>query len=102
MARFSSEQLRDKALQALEEAYLACRDGPVAPTAALRFALAWLGNEAEDRAPFDEFWKVVTGGGDKGVNPTIVDLMRSSNADGALRAIYRASALERPMSGPGA
>jgi hypothetical protein len=94
--RFSAEQLRNKALQALGEACAASRAAPVPASAALRFALAWLGNEAGDRAAFDAFWKAVTGAGDKGVNPTLVDVLRKSKSDQALRAIHVELGLDPP------
>ncbi|MEA3042955.1 MAG: hypothetical protein QOH47_793 [Sphingomonadales bacterium] len=94
--RFSAEQLRDKALQALEEACTRSGREAVEQSAALRFALAYLGNDVADRAAFDAFWKAVTGGGDKGINPTMVHMLRKSNADQALRSIYLALGLERP------
>lgn len=94
--RFSAEQLRDKALQALQEARAACLSKPLKPTAALRFALAYLGNDIGDRTAFDAFWKAVTGGGDKGINPTLVHMMRSSAAGQALRGIYLELGLDPP------
>jgi hypothetical protein len=50
-------ELRDKALAAVEEAGRDALAGPVARTEALRFTLAFLANFAEDRRPFDLFWR---------------------------------------------
>lgn len=94
--RFSADQLRDKALHVLEEAYSANRTKAVEPTRALRFALAYLGNEIDDREPFDTFWQAVTGGQDKDMSPSIVHLRRSAMVDGALFRIYQALGLDRP------
>lgn len=61
------DQLIFKALCALEETCSAMADGPVAPTAQLRFLLAFLCQASgpdelgqPHRASFDEFWSVAT------------------------------------------
>jgi muramidase (phage lysozyme) len=61
MPRFAQEQLVDKALMALREAMTDCYHSGrgVAPTRALRFALAFL-YTGGDRQPFDDFWRDVT------------------------------------------
>jgi hypothetical protein len=58
--RFTNDELVDKALAALEEVYLRAKDEPIEPTPALRFLLAFLANEAQERWPFDTFWKEAT------------------------------------------
>jgi hypothetical protein len=88
--RFSSEQLRDKALQALEEACARAKDAPVAPTAELRFTLAYLANQAEERWPFDYFWKEATG---QGSGPQ-TGRLQSLNA--SLNGIYLQVGMQRP------
>jgi hypothetical protein len=94
-SRFTPEQLRDKALAALEEAVTQCRSKPLKPTRTLRFALAFLGNQVGETTPFTEFWQAVTSKGED-INPMIAPMLRSSKADGALHRIYLALGLERP------
>jgi hypothetical protein len=53
-------QLIRKALLALDEAIDQARIKPVAPTFALRFALAWLFTQSNGwREPYDAFWRVI-------------------------------------------
>ena len=86
MAGFSADQLRDKALLALEEAIQESRYHPVRRTLALRFALAFLwARSGGDRSPYDECWRALTQ----------EDLWRFSAAESALGAIYRALGIER-------
>lgn len=94
--RFTPEQLRDKALYAVEEAFEQCRAGPVAPSRSLRFALAYLANPGGGREGFDMFWKAVTGAHDREWGPQAADLLRVSNARAGLVGIYRSLGLERP------
>jgi hypothetical protein len=55
---FAAEQLRDKALEAVEEAAGLARDGPIERSKALAFALAYLwAYGGGDRAPFVHFWR---------------------------------------------
>ena len=85
--RFGSDQLRDKALLALEEAVVECRYRRPRRTFALRFALAYLwATSGTDRGPFDDFWAAL--GHDK--TPWSFGV-----ADGALLAIYGALGLSR-------
>jgi hypothetical protein len=62
MTRFGMAELRDKALAAIEEAAsdAADRHQVVPRTLSLRFALAFLANFSDDRAPFDGLWRAVT------------------------------------------
>ena len=86
--RFGSDQLRDKALLALEEAVQECRYRTPRRSFLLRFALAYLyGHSKGDRGPFDSFWAAM--GEPK--NP-----WSFGGASDALTAIYRALGLERP------
>ncbi|MDQ4087372.1 MAG: hypothetical protein M3177_05095 [Pseudomonadota bacterium] len=85
--RFGRDQLRDKALLALEEAVVECRYGRPRRSHALRFALAYLwASSGADRRPFEDFWQAL--GHEK--TPWSFGV-----ADGALLAIYRALGRER-------
>lgn len=62
MARIGPDQLRQLALEAIEEAAAASHLGPVPRTRGLALALAWLlhyGKEGEalPRWPFEAFWR---------------------------------------------
>ena len=59
MRRFGMTELRGQALAAVDEAAEQTKEGPVRRSLALRFALAFLANFAEDRWPFDNFWRAV-------------------------------------------
>ena len=59
MRRFAMTELRDRALLAIDEAADQATRAPVSRTLALRFALAFLVNFAEERWPFDNFWRAV-------------------------------------------
>ena len=84
---FGSEQLRDKALLALEEAVQECRYRQPHRSFALRFALAYLwALSRTDRQVFDRFWQVL---GDP-KSP-----WSFGAANGALLAIYKALGVER-------
>ena len=85
--RFTADQLRDRALLALEEAVVECRYRRPRRSFALRFALAYLwATSGADRGPFEVFWTAI--GHDK--TPWSFGV-----ADGALLAIYVALGLER-------
>lgn len=80
------EQLRNKALLALEDALQELRYRKVRRSAALRFTLAYLWTCSRgDRAPFDEFWHALAS-----TTP-----WRIGTADGALRKIYREVGVDR-------
>jgi hypothetical protein len=79
--RFGMSDLRERALAAVDEAAELSKDGPVQRTLALRFALAFLSNFAEERWPFDNFWKAIV---------TPVDNARWPTAHAARNAIRRA------------
>ena len=55
------EELRDKALLALEDAVQECRYRRPRPSEAVKFALAylWAYSGCGDREPFDEFWRAM-------------------------------------------
>lgn len=84
---FGVEQLRDKALAALEEAAEQSCNGPIQRTRALRFALAYLwAYSGADRGMFDWFWRSLA---------TDNDIGRSQNVNASLNGIYRACGVER-------
>lgn len=61
---------------------------PIAPTPGLRFALAYLANDAgEDRWAFDNFWKAVTSNQD--------GASRRQRASASLNTIYRLTGARR-------
>ncbi len=83
---FAADQLRDKALMALEEALQDVRYPPARRPLSLRFALAYLWTVSPgDRAPFEQFWRAL--------NETSPGSFGS--ADMALKRIYAALSLER-------
>lgn len=81
MHRFAMHELRERAIAALAEAVEQTHQGPVKRTLALRFALAFLANFADERWPFDNFWRAISGKLDNG---------RWQGANAALNAIKRA------------
>lgn len=84
---FGPEQLRGKALLALEEAVQECRYRRPRRGFALRFALAYLWTTSGgDRRPYEHFWRVL--GDEK--RP-----WSFGAADGALLGIYQALGLRR-------
>ena len=84
---FGPDQLRDKALLALEECVQECRFGPARRSFAVRFALAYLWAYAGgEKKAFETFWRVL---GDP-KSP-----WSFSAADGALLAIYAQLGLTR-------
>jgi hypothetical protein len=68
-------------LAAVDEAAEQTKDGPVRRSLALRFALAFLANFADDRWPFDNFWRAIAAPNERG---------RWQNANAARNAIRRA------------
>lgn len=85
---FGPEQLRNKALSALEEVAERSSKQPVERTKALSFALAylWAYGSGKDRGVFTWFWKSIA---------TTNDIGRAQNVNASLNAIYRAVGLER-------
>jgi hypothetical protein len=103
------DELRDKALAANSEACEQCGGAPVAPTKSPRFALAYLGNQAADPAPFYAFWRAVTGAEEKGGQSDVPHAAKFESGSGGARyppdAWTRAAALAReampaPISRP--
>jgi hypothetical protein len=71
MGRFGMSDLRDRALAAVDEAAAQTANGPVQRSLALRFALAFLANFAEERWPFDNFWRAIALRDDKSRGATV-------------------------------
>ena len=83
-----TDQLRDKALLALEDAVQECRYRTPRASFAVRFALAYLWvYSGGDRRPFDQFWRDFR---------AQKSPWNFSCADHALGAIYRQLGIERP------
>ena len=57
--RFGMSDLRSRALAAIDEVAEQAKSGPVQRPLALRFTLAFLANFAEERWPFENFWRAV-------------------------------------------
>lgn len=84
---FGPQQLRDKALAALEEAAAQAQKQAIPRTRALAFALAYLWvYSGRDRWPFDGFWRHLADD---------YDIGRTQNLNANLNAIYRALDVER-------
>lgn len=79
--RFGMSELRRKALAAIDEAAKKALNAPVERQMALRFALAFLANFAEERWPFDNFWRAIA---------TQDPKVRSATVTAARNAIHRA------------
>jgi hypothetical protein len=87
--KLTDEQLRDKALLALEDAVQECRYRTPRPSFAVRFALAYLWAYAgcRDGGPFLSFWVALK---------AEKSPWNFSCADGELLRIYAALGIERP------
>ena len=83
MRQFGMTELREWALAAVDEAADQSKEGPVHRSLALRFALAFLANFADERWPFDNFWRSIA---------TVNERGRWQNANAARNAIRRAVA----------
>jgi hypothetical protein len=57
--RFGMSELRNRALAAIDEVAEQAQSQPVERQLALRFALAFLANFADERWPFDNFWRAI-------------------------------------------
>jgi hypothetical protein len=78
--------LRERALAAVDEAANQANDGPVRPSLALRFTLAFLAHFSDERWPFDNFWQAIGSSNDRA---------RWQNANAARNAIRRSVGAER-------
>ena len=93
--RFDRDQLVFKALCALDEAADACHAGPVKPTFALRFALAFLYAVSDGRRdPYDDFWREIGDSKETAYSADAGRYIRSSYARTALTAIARGVGVE--------
>ena len=79
--RFGMSELRKRALAAVDEVADQAQSGPVERHLALRFALAFLANFADERWPFDNFWRAIAVRDEK---------VRSATVVAARNAIHRA------------
>jgi hypothetical protein len=88
----AADQLRNKALAAIEEAQQEAKAGPVKRTKPLAFALAYLWAYSRgERWPFDTFWRDLASPNDIG---------RRQSLQASLNAIHRALGLEHPHGSP--
>jgi hypothetical protein len=79
--RFEREVLINKALAALDEAIEQCREEPIKPGAALRFALAFLYACSDgDRRGYDGFWRIVQDPHEKAWSKQMADYQRHTYA----------------------
>lgn len=92
MPRFGMSELRERALAAVDEAADRATEGPVPRTLALRFALTFLANFAEERWPFDNFWRAIGSPNNK---------LRWQTANAARNAIRRAVLARDGAARPG-
>lgn len=79
--RFGMSELWNWALAAVDEVAEQASIGPVQRPVSLRFALAFLANFAEERWPFDNFWRAIA---------TEDPKVRSATVVAARNAIHRA------------
>ena len=79
--RFGMSELRKRALAAVDEVAEQAQGSPVERQLALRFALAFLANFADERWPFDNFWRAIAVRDEK---------VRSATVLAARNAIHRA------------
>lgn len=97
---FGTQALIVKALHALEDVGWQSQKGPVAPSYALRFTLAYLFamGGGKDRATFDEFWRAATDLGDHHQsNAHLTNIVRSNRTSTALHGIYRVVGVYRSV-----
>lgn len=95
--RIGTDQLIVKALHAIEDVCWAAQRGPVAPTYALRFVLAFLFAHGDGRREtFDEFWRIVTDTGDHHqASEILTNTVRGSSANREAYGIYKAVGVYR-------
>jgi len=79
--RFGMSELRDWALAAVDEVAEQAKERPVQRPLTLRFSLAFLANFADERWPFDNFWRAIA---------TPDPKVRSATVLAARNAIHRA------------
>ena len=79
--RFGMTELRKRALDAVDEVAAQAQSAPVERHLALRFALAFLANFADERWPFDNFWRAIA---------LLEEKVRRATVVAARNAIHRA------------
>ena len=90
-----SERLATKALLALEKIARQADSGPLRPSLAVRFALAYLFSISDgDREPFDSFWQALGFGG----SDYAKQVQRCALVSASLSAIYLQVGRERTPS----
>lgn len=93
--RFDRERLIFKALCALDEIVDDCHAGPVKPTFAMQFALAYLYAMSNgDRAFYDEFWRETRDPKTNSYSDHDRRYLRSTHARTALTGIARSVGIE--------
>ncbi len=93
--RFDRDQLAFKALCALDEAIDNCDAGPIKPSFALRFALAYLFAVSDGRRdPYDAFWREVRDDKTSAFSESSARYVRTSYARTALAGISRGVGIE--------
>lgn len=96
--RIGIDHLIVKALHAVEDVCWLCQKGPVPPSFALRFTLAFLfaHSHSDDREPFDTFWRIATDTGDHHQSTlTSTNIVRANSASREAYAIYKAVGVYR-------
>ena len=97
--RLSPDQLKMKALLALEEGAAVHRDRPTRPSFAIRFALAYLYAIGDgERWLFDSYWMACTSTGEQlGPNSSAYtrQVARGTSIEAALNGSYRSVGIER-------
>jgi hypothetical protein len=93
--RFERDHLNFKALCALDEAIDQCDAGPIEPTFALRFALAYLFAVSDGRRdPYDAFWHEIRDGNGAAYSDSSRCYVRTTYARTALAGISRGIGIE--------
>lgn len=80
LMRFGMSELRARALAAVDEVAEQAKSSPVQRHLSLRFTLAFLANFAQERWPFDNFWRAIAMPDEK---------VRRANVLAARNAIHR-------------
>ena len=93
--RIDRAHLKFKALCALSEVVDQCDHAPLAPSLALRFALAYLFSISDgDRSSFDMFWQTIRQSDDAFHSATMARALRNSYARTAMTGIARSVGVE--------
>jgi hypothetical protein len=93
--RAVQDQLVFKALCALAEVVEQCRTGPIIPTFAVRFALAYLYAVGDgERLAFDDFWRAIRTSDEGSYSDVMANVMRVTHAQTAMTGIARGCGVE--------